>query len=100
MRLSEKSLQEVSEQVDAHIKEIESTNANRNDSSLRVAITNLFKRVSARSTFSNVRGKKGSRAEPIPLSEISKSPIEPTKTKVMDIHLGSRLETAAAEEEE
>ena len=95
-----KALENALKSWDAHIKEIESTNANRNDSSLRVAITNLFKRVSARSTFSNVRGKKGSRAEPIPLSEISKSPIEPTKTKVMDIHLGSRLETAAAEEEE
>ena len=94
-----KALQDVLKSWDVHIKEIESTNANRNKPSLRVAITNLFKRVSAKSTFSSARGKKGSKAEPIPLTEISKSPIQPTNTKVIDIHLDSRIDTAPAEEE-
>ncbi len=95
----QKALENVFKSWNTHIKESESTNANRSNPSLRVAITNLFKRVKAKSTFSSVRGKKGSKVEPIPLTEISKSPMEPTRTKVMEIHLGSRLDTAPAEEE-
>ena len=95
----QKALEIVFKSWNTHIKEIESTNANRSKPSLRVAITNLFKRVSAKSTFSSARGKKGSKAEPIPLTEISKPPMKPTETKVMDIHLGSRLDIASAEEE-
>ena len=95
-----KALDNALKSWDNHIKEIESTNANRGNPSLRVAITNLIKRVGAKSTFSSVRGKKGSKAEPIPLTEISKSPIEPTKAAVAELQLSSRLATEVVGEEE
>lgn len=95
-----KALEKAVNSWNTHVNEIESTHAGRSEPSLRVAITNLFEVVSAKSTFSTAHGKKGSKAEPVPLSEISKSLKEPSKTKVLDIHLGSRLDTAAAEEEE
>ena len=96
--LHHKALEEVRETWNDHVKFSESTTTK--EPSQRVAITNLFEVVGAKSTFSSMRGKKGSKAEPVPLTEISKPFREPTKTKVMDIHLGARLDTAAAEEEE
>jgi len=94
-----KALENVLKSWDNHIKEIESTNANRNNPSLRKAITNLINRVGSKTTFSTIRGKKGSKAEPIPLSEISKSPIEPTKGAVEELQISSRTATEIFGEE-
>ena len=96
--LHHKALEDALKSWNNHIKAIESTRTK--EPSLRVAITNLFKRVSAKSTFSSVRGKKGSKAEPIPLAEISISPIEPTKADVAEFQLSSHLTTGIVGEEE
>lgn len=95
-----KKVEDLVESWNAYVKETESKNANRKSPSLRVAITNLWKKAQARDTFSSVRGKKGSRAEPIPLTEISISPVEPTKADVAEFQLSSRLTAEAVEEEE
>jgi DNA anti-recombination protein RmuC len=95
-----KALENVLNSWNDHIKEMESTHANREKPSLRVAITNLIKRVGAKGTFSSVRGKKGSKAEPIPLSEISKSPIEPTKAAVDELQSSSSMAIDIIVEEE
>jgi DNA anti-recombination protein RmuC len=93
-----KALEKAIKSWNSHVNEIESTHTGRKDPSLRVAITNLFKVVSAKSTFSTVHGKKGSKAEPIPLKEIPKLPNEPTTTDLKNISLDSRIEKLEAME--
>jgi DNA anti-recombination protein RmuC len=94
-----KAIQDIVSTWNAHVKDTESTHGGRKRPSLRVALTNLFGKVSSNQP-STVRGKKGARKEPISIEEVTAEPMTPTKTNVLELHTSSRLSPAAAEEEE
>ena len=94
-----KAIQELVSTWNSHVKETESTHGGRARPSLRVAVTNLFGKVSSNQP-STVRGKKGARKEPISIEELTAEPMTPTKTDVLELHTSSRLSPVAAEEEE
>jgi DNA anti-recombination protein RmuC len=94
-----KAIQDLLSTWNSHVKNTESTHGGRKRPSLRVALTNLFGKVSSKQP-STVRGKKGARKEPISIETINTEPISPTKTNPLEIHVSSRISAAIVEEEE
>jgi DNA anti-recombination protein RmuC len=94
-----KAVQDIVSTWNSHVKETESTHGGRKRPSLRVAVTNLFGKVSSKQP-STVRGMKGARKEPISIEEVTGELLPPTKTNILELHTDSRLLAAAVEEEE
>ena len=94
-----KAMENIISTWNTYVKETESTHGGRTKPSLRVAFTNLFRKISSKQV-SAVRGKKGAIKEPISIEEITTDPIAPIKTNVNEIPTSSRLLVVSEEEEE
>jgi len=94
-----KAIEDLLSTWNSHVKNTESTHGGRKRPSLRVALTNLFGKVSSKQP-STVRGMKGARKEPISIEPIDTEPITPTQTNNLELDTSSRITAATIGEEE